>query len=311
MNGTSTKFKMSLPKGIIVSGVPRSGSTWVGKTIAQSENVHYLHEPMHPARNIPGSPLRDYFQFIQKDDQSELVEKLRMYISDVISFRVPGLYDVGEFMNKRKVRWLLQPISGARHRARKDIPLLKDPPALLALDWLSNEFEFPVIITVRHPAAFVGSCKVLNWRFGFATFLKQDRLMEVHLEGFRSELQEHVDEDKGLLSEAILFWRIMHHIIDGYRATHPTWQIVKHEELSLQPLEQFERIFNQLSLPFSDAVKAYIKSTTEAAEQKRLARDSKTNVTSWKSRLTAEEITEIKEGCRDVWTKFYSEEEWA
>jgi hypothetical protein len=45
---------MDSKRPIRVTGIHRSGSTWVGQTIAQSPDVIYIAEPFHPT-SPPGN----------------------------------------------------------------------------------------------------------------------------------------------------------------------------------------------------------------------------------------------------------------
>ena len=88
------------------------------------------------------------------------------------------------------------------------------------------------------------------------------------------------------------------------------WYFIKHEDLSLQPTEEFEKLYNFLKIEMDNLVKDYILETTSSNEETLLKRDSRKNISSWKNRLTQEEIQEIKEGTREVWKYFYTEEDW-
>lgn len=66
--------------------------------------------------------------------------------------------------------------------------IVKDPIAALSSDWLGRNFDLEVVVLVRHPAAFAASLKRLNWRHPFEHFLKQEMLMERHLDSYRAEI---------------------------------------------------------------------------------------------------------------------------
>lgn len=298
-------------KPIIVSGVPRSGSTWLGKMLALPAGVHYFHEPFHPARNIPTSPVRDFFQYLPAgDDDSDPAAAFHAYLNRVLEYRVGGLFDVGNIRNARKVRFFYQPLLRAYRKVFPKRPLIKDPPMLLALPWLYEQLDAEMVIIVRHPAAFVASCKKMNWGFGFRTFLEQKELMKDHLHSFEKEMKAMEGKSASITEQACLFWKIMHYVIDGYREKYPDWIFVKHEDLSARPVEEFEKLYEKLNLDFSPSVRHKINTFTRATKSGRLVRDSKKNIAAWKEKLSVEEIDTIKQLTAEVWPAFYSEDDW-
>lgn len=304
-----TKLRHNTP--ILVTGIPRSGSTWLGKMLSLASNVQYLHEPFHPNRKLQASPLKDFFPYLKGEDSKDKIEGLYNYMQDVLSYRVPGLYDSGDKRNARKIRWIYQPMAGFYHRTAHHIPLQKDPPALLAAEWLEKYFNSRVVLVVRHPAAFVASLNKTNWpRFGMNTFLSQEDLMTDLLSGFKTELEEDVKENTSVLQNQVLFWRIMHHVIHVYKEQHPSWIVVRHEDVSNDPVNMFKELYEQLDLNFSKKVLHTIEEATSAQNESRLTRDSKKNAQAWKRLLSDDEIHKIKEYSDDVDNYFYTNDDW-
>ena len=64
-------------------------------------------------------------------------------------------------------------------------------------------------------------------------------------------------------------------------------------------------------LDMTDKVFDYIRSSTKSSnESTLLTRDAVKNIHTWKDRLTQEEIHRVKEETKDIWTRFYSENDW-
>ena len=106
-------------------------------------------------------------------------------------------------------------------------------------------------------------------------------------------------------------WNTLHATILHYREKYAEeWCFVKHEDLSLNPLNEFENIFNFLKLDLSEEIKTKINETTTSTIATTHKRDAKQNINTWKERLSKEEIAKIKEGTQKVWRHFYSEEDW-
>ena len=290
--------KVAGKKIIYVGGVPRSGSTWVGNVIGKSSAVRYYHEPFHPTRGNQHNPIKQFFQYIpEKAINFDQQKELDIYFEKLMSYKVPKLYDVNDFRNGRKASVLFHPISSIHSKLWKQIPLIKDPPSLLMAEWIARNYNAEMLLIVRHPAAFVNSARKASWYFGMETFLKQELLMNDYLSSFKEELEEDTKktpEGSFSISNSLLFWRIMHHVIHEYALKHPDWLFLKHEELSREPLELFHVLFDKLGLHFSKKVQRYNEENSmhKGNKQSRLKRDSKSLIKQWEQNLSAKELAQ-------------------
>jgi hypothetical protein len=101
-----------------------------------------------------------------------------------------------------------------------------------------------------------------------------------------------------VVEQGILLWRLLHHVILQYRAAHPEWLFVRHEDLSRRPLQTFEQVFAWLGLTLSPDVRQVIETHSGADNPgeapgnavHHLRRDSRANIWNWRHRLTPEEV---------------------
>ena len=51
---------------ILVTGAPRSGTTWVGRMLTLAPGVGYIHEPFNPTTDagISGRPVARFFEYV-------------------------------------------------------------------------------------------------------------------------------------------------------------------------------------------------------------------------------------------------------
>jgi len=306
---------MSSPnrRPILVTGSQRSGSTFVGEMIASHPRVVYVWEPFN--KQVPRSPVRHWYHHVTEEDQ----ERFRAYLRPMLIFAYPWWADVLDRPGPRR-------LAGATWRAGRCLvrrwlgcrALMKDPSALFSAPWLEREFGTQVVVLVRHPAAFVSSLKRLNWRFWFGELVAQPQFLEAHLAAFGDEIQRAYHEPPDLVGQAVLIWRVLHHVIRGYQQSHPHWTYLRHEDLSTRPVEEFEKLFGRLGLAFTPQVRRTIEKHTapenpsEAGERvvHQLKRDSRSNVWNWQTRLTPEEIVRIRKGAEDVARFFYTDDDW-
>ncbi len=198
---------------VLVTGQHRSGSTWVGKTLAASDQLGYIKEPFNPLQR-PGicSARPDYwFPYVHDDDPGRWQEALKKTLSfeydlaaeiESISSIRDTLRMVRDFTSFTWKRW---------HGRR---PLMKDPIALFSSEWIAKTFDADVILLIWHTAAFISSLLRLQWEFPFDHLANQATLMEDHLSGHKKEIREYSRNKKQLIDQGILLWKIFAQVIE-------------------------------------------------------------------------------------------------
>lgn len=306
-------------KRILVTGAPRSGTTWAGRMIAHAPGMGYIHEPFTPENgDLCGfaNPIRAKFQYIT-DENSSQFEK---YLEDLVDFKYPLRKNLIHSKSVREAaRSLLAFANLSTHKLKKDTAVMKDPVAVFSAPWLARRFDMNVAVMIRHPAAMCSSLKILNWKFDFNHFLMQPQLMrETRLADFESEIRYFAAHDQEIIPVGALLWNCIYAVVDEYRTRYPGWLFLKHEELSMEPVDGFKEIYAAFGLAFTASVRTAIDASSGAqnpAEPARgdefsIRRNSKANVSNWRSRLSDREILTIKEHTGDVSRLFYSDLEW-
>ena len=303
---------------IFVTGAPRSGTTWVGKMLALSKNIGYIHEPFNTDHNIGRIAKQfDYrFQYIELGKKSKY-EKL---FKDVMDFKynlnnaiksVATLSDFGY-----KIREFGQT---AQNRVLNRRPLIKDPIGIFATPWLFTRFDALPVITIRHPGAVISSFKRLNWQIDFSSIYNQKLLMDNYLSSFKDNLENRLNSANDPIENGILLWNIIYYVIIQYQKEYPNWIFIRHEDISRKPVELFKKLYDKLGIEFSPYIKKQIDSTSspknisevpEDSNAMFITIDSMKNLNNWKSRLTEDEIERIKIGTDKFVSHYYSDDEW-
>ncbi len=301
-------------KPILVTGSHRSGTTWVGRMLSLSPGVAYIQEPMNPEyrRGECRADFGAWFPMLDEKSGAEFVRDLQ----DCLSFR----YDLraactGAQGIKSRLRIPMDQCRCWWNRGMGKRPLMKDPIALLSAEWLASEFDMDVIMMIRHPAAFVGSLKRTGWNFPFQDLVRQGVCLYEPLQKFQVDVERFAREPQDIVSQGILLWNLFHTMIREYQLRHPEWNYVRHEDLSLEPLQGFEALFHAVGLDFSQSVRQKIESSTKAVHSgdealHSVQRDSRKNVDSWRRRLETEEIERVKTGTSEMTTCFYGDVDW-
>jgi len=98
----------------------------------------------------------------------------------------------------------------------------------------------------------------------------------------------------------------------------PTIEVVRHEDLSLDPVAGYKSLYESLGLTFDEKVRDTILNSSSSENPTELSKkkvhsvklDSRANMSNWKKRLTPEEITRIRKLTEDVSHLFYADDEW-
>lgn len=301
-------------KHILVTGPHRSGTTWVGRTISQVENVELVYEPfnLETTRYNFEYTFDHWFEHVPTSSKySEIQHEFDRYIPNSV-FQYPAKIcrETGYSLKTPLIYLKYLLLSANRPRF-----LLKDPIALLSAGWLYERYDLKVVCMMRNPLAFAGSLKKQGWDFNFENFLDQKKLMNTWLQPFKEEM-ERIVQESDFIDRISLLWNVLNYVILEYQEKYPEWLFMKHEELARNPKENFRIMFHYLSLEFNREIEKYIneftskKNPVEADSNEYQPRDAKKTVDAWRDRLTDEEIKRVKEATSKICKQLYPEEDF-
>jgi hypothetical protein len=300
---------------ILVTGMARSGTTWVGRMLCAGGAAGYVHEPFNLTR-MPGTlrlPARHWYEYVCADNEELFLPRLHAWLR----FRYPLAREVARCRSRAELRWTVDMWRSFRaSRGRR--PLAKAPHAVFSAEWFADRLGGDVVVTVRHPAAVVASWKRLGWPFDFGNLLDQPLLVRDHLGSVVQELEAARAAEPNLVDQVALLWRVIYSAVSDYSARRPAFRIVRQEDLSRNPVGEFRRLYEAVGLPFtSEAAEAVTRSsaptnpketTTEDPYETQL--DSAATLETWRSRLTADERARIREITETTARRYYPEIEW-
>ncbi len=300
---------------ILVTGSHRSGTTWVGRTIARHPAIRYIAEPFNVTNPnyLMDLKLGTWFShYDSSGQQREIREAFDKILTPQSAFhyavdvcRASG-WDAKLPLRFAKHFWL------AKNRPRV---LVKDPLALLSAEWMHRTYGVRVLCMTRNPFAFVGSVKVTGWDVDFDHFRRQNNLMNGWLAPYAGEIQRMCGSEGDFIDRVSLLWNILHYVIADYRRRFPSWLFVRYEDLALRPMEGFRSVFDTLGLEMGGPIQKYIAeytamgnavtSRTDAYQP----RDARKSVGTWKERLTPDEIERVANATAAVARLLYGDEE--
>ena len=300
---------------LLVTGAHRSGTTWAGKMLAADACTAYISEPLNVLHR-PGvfrAKVKYWYQYICEDNEDEFLPAF----GELLEFDYHLWDEIRSLRSRRDVLRMGRDFyifyNGLMRGQRA---LLKDPFAVFSAPWFAKRLHCQVVITVRHPAAFASSLKRLHWPFDFQDLLNQPLLMRDHLEPYRAEMESVRPED--VIGQAAMLWKLIYRSVHTTRELHPEFLMVRHEDLSIDPVPGYRVLYESLGLEFTPRVEKIILNSSSSENPRELSRkkvhaiqlDSRANVDNWRTRLTGEEIERIRTVTSEVSALYYSDAEW-
>jgi hypothetical protein len=214
---------------VFVSGVGRSGTTWVANIINYANNYRFMFEPFHPQRVGVVSHFR-YRQYLRPSNHEKaFIEPAKA----ILSGRVKNPWV--DKLNRKL-------IAGKR--------LIKDIRTNHLLKWIKTNFpEIPIILLLRHPCAVAHSKLVLNWDIPLDEYLAQEQLMEDFLAPFRAEIQNAQDA----FERHIFLWCVENYVpLRQFRSGEIYMAFYEH--ICITPEREIDNLFRFLGKAYDHRV---------------------------------------------------------
>ena len=290
---------------ILVTGSHRSGSTWVGEVLSQRGDYQYIHEPFNLLnKEYFETPLNYWFEYVGNNPSRK--EVFAEYVKNF--YRPNPRFYINKGIYKAVTTY---PPMKSLFLSKKKAKIIKDPIALFSANFFHETLGFKILVTIRHPAAFVNSLIQTKWSHDFSHFTNQIDLMNRLPENLRSEIEKmsqngHTD----IADQGILLWNLTHWQIFQYQKEFKDWIFLKHEDLSADPIVKFKEICSQLGLPYTEKMEAYVLKSSTASGTKGKNRDSRQNIKKWARTMDHSLIAKIRTKTENFAQPFYQEADW-
>ncbi|MDN4173517.1 hypothetical protein QWY28_11220 [Nocardioides sp. SOB77] len=251
---------------VLVTGMPRSGTTGIGSALAHAPGAAYLYEPLNAESGLRSVP--EYF--LLPDDpgvDERLAEVLGLHL------RVRD----GVWPTDGALRRTVKRVTGSRtrtsaYRCRFDprvrTVVWKDPFAAFLVDRVVARHAMPTVVTVRSPEATAASFKRLGWSFDV------DRVRRKVAARF-PDLDAAVREDgwdawaDSPTTNGALLWRLLYGHLDaaltglpgltGPAAAPPPVAWVSTAGLIADPMAAYRRLYALAGLELTADARAAIE----------------------------------------------------
>lgn len=212
-----------------------------------------------------------------------------------------GLVDMNSsiwFRDKKKLLVRLNP----NHKI-----IIKEVASVMNIDWLQKKFPSDMLFVLRHPCSVALS--------EFERDIDGKKSLEFLLEN-KKLLDLFTDYEKSFFTKASkpfeyyrLIWAIRNKpfslkINEGEKIFN-----VRYELLAEKPVEEFKTIFEHFNLNWSRDIENYIiqNTTKESIGHYKTTKNAQNHIDRWKTKLTEEQISQVKEFTLPFKLGFYDE----
>ncbi|WP_036483573.1 sulfotransferase family protein [Myxosarcina sp. GI1] len=260
-------FKLAVDKienWIYVTGVIRSGTTFVGKILSLPLQVDYIHEPFNPLCGIPG--MTKWYRYVEPSLSTAEMRQFHTLTKSIFSYdlQLRTWYPPSNPIHTR----VIKQVFGSRgpfylrlakpnifHRAA----VIKDPTGNLATEYLYRHFAVKPVIVIKHPISFIASLKRVNWHPKLEEINDQPQLIEDYFADERDFIKGKYDN---WVLEAAAYWRASYKVLLAQASQYPGWLVFTHEELSQSSVAVFKNLYDKLDLPWSQGIENKILQLT-------------------------------------------------
>lgn len=302
---------MDKQKLIMLFGLPRSGTTWVGKLFDSRPDSYYLHEPdsVHLDTTLPIFPLPEggisesaalkIRQWLSCKDEKVVaslpffkksyMNPLQWLLFLSTAYLTKVLYRINFPLKTKPIRWQKKP----------PIVVWKSIESLGSLAYFSQPKHHYAVHIIRNPCGHIASTlRGLKGKHFVeeGSILEDWQLYQMILDQ-SGEQRYTLDDMKKMEPEQrlALRWAIVNDFV-LLHANKACSQVLIYEELCRDPMAALTSVFEQLGLTMPNETKAYIQHSTSANKDDYYAtqKDPLTAANSWKKQLTQRQVNNIK-----------------
>jgi hypothetical protein len=287
---------------ILVTGAPRSGTTFLGEMLNLSGQVLYVWEPFNSNFR---KGVKYYYPYWGKSTNLSKTNYLTKLINDTLVFKnLEGAVKISK--NDDLIRYLFKSVGINRTKLKYfvtklkynfinyDNLLIKDPIAIFLSELLITKFDFRVVVCVRSPGPIIKSRINLGWDFDFSWWLNQNDFFIDHIKGYIHENRLNSDDT---IFKSCMHWNLIYEYINKLKNKYPEKLIViKQEELIVNPVNHVRDLYNELNINYSELNDKVIKKFTSASKKK----SQNNNV----SKIISRNVNNLND-----WENFFSESE--
>jgi hypothetical protein len=297
---------------LLIAGVPRSGTTWIGRALGHTDGTVYVNEP---------DGFRDPFAFrvmlahgenpiLTPGDEAPDVD--RLWAGALAGGRPAGtardriartLYDRTPLEERRDARASGGAGGRLRLAARLSVPRVAEPGrpvvvksvmSALCLEWIADRFRPRVLLVERNPFNVLSSWSEL----GYVRNPRETAALIVHAR-HRFGVEPPPADAPHLARQAFVF-AVLTSALREAAERHPDWVRARHEDLCVDTHVRFPALAAELGLGWGGEAARFITDSDADGTPYRTQRRTEEQPDRWRERLDDEQVATI----RDVLGRF-------
>jgi hypothetical protein len=290
----------------LIAGVPRSGTTWIGRALGRTAGATYVNEP---------DGFRDPFAFrtmlavgenpvLSPGEAAPDLE--RLWAGALAGGRPAGtlrdrlartLYERTPLDERRAARATgrasgrlrLVTVAAAPRVATPDAHVVvKSVQCALALDWIADRFRPAVLVVERNPLNVLASWAELD-------YVRSAREREV-MEAYAQEqwgLTPPASDASRLEVQAFAFG-VQTSALRAAGTRHPEWVRTTHEHLCVDSPTRFAALATELGLDWGADAERFLEESDRDGTPYRTLRRTEEQPDRWRERLDADQVATIR-----------------
>ncbi|MGZ4756213.1 MAG: sulfotransferase [Acidimicrobiia bacterium] len=292
---------------VLIVGVARSGTTWVGQTLGRTQGVHYVHEPdgdhdafaFRARRGFAANPvLRPGESYAEWERLWRGVfaggrpsPALRARAARYLYAKTPVADRWDAWLGGRtspRLR-LVAALAAPRVGSGSEAVVAKSVRAAFAVEWIAARFEPRVLVVERNPLNVLSSWITLD-------FLNDARQLRTLADtAQRSWGIEAPSESAPRLVQQAFSVGVLMSALREASDRHPDWQVVRHEDLCIEPVRKYRALAERLGLVWSDGAAAFLEESDREGEGYETRRPTSLQPERWRDLLDPAQVTTIQE----------------
>ena len=290
------------------------GTTWVARVLGLADRALLVHEPDNESRDpfaLKAKLALGRYPVLSAGEQApwEYGRLWELAFAGATQPRTPRSLATRLLLRKVTKRgelWhaLCNHTDGSQTRKIRAVAALATPPAggeatrrtmvksvhcPLAIAWITKRIRVEVVIVLRHPFNTIASWMEMGWGgCGLDTnpLVRERFADEWDVPPLRAESPtlSRVAWEVGLFTSAL--WAETHKNSD--------WKVVLHENICTDPAAQFEQLYEDTGLAWTDEADRYVRTSNRPGTGFTTDRLAAEQPARWRKRLSADQLEEIR-----------------
>lgn len=257
---------------ILVTGAPRSGTTFLGHVLAYANDVGYVREPLNADFGLAGLPHQFLYMYDGMPEQAHYDGIIKKLLVGRPKFKRLSVRNASS--KKQRVGRILFGSGShytyvkARYNPAVKRFLLKDPMAPFASQYMAEKYGVKVVVIVRHPIPLIASMRRVNLDHALDDLVRQTELYNRYLKDILGSVK--LDRLSSLERRSLL-WACVYYTLHRTMEDNDSFITVRHEDVSADPQTAVPELYERLGLHFTPAVATKLHAMTQGNNPGRVA----------------------------------------